>query len=121
MKICWDNLEGFSIGIRTGQFRRGHYTYIEIDTCSNCGESYLMNKYKPTKYCCVSCGKQSSSYTHNEATREKIEPGLALDPDNGIACCKICHNKYGHKNECSPWNLSRIKCNKEKDNEQNNY
>ena len=33
----------------------------------------------------------------------KTHPLLALDPDNGVACCEDCHYKYGHKTgtECS--------------------
>jgi hypothetical protein len=72
MKICWDMLEGIHLGERNKELRKGHYTYIEMDKCINCGESYLMNKYEPTAYCCVSCGKHGSGYTHSKSTREKI-------------------------------------------------
>ena len=72
MKICWDNLREFTLGKRNKELRKGHYTYIEKDSCVNCGEPYLMNKYSPTDCCCVSCGKISSDYNHNEKTRKKI-------------------------------------------------
>ena len=72
MKICWGNLDDFSIGKRRKELRKGHYTYIEKDSCKNCGESYLMNVYKPTEYCCVSCGKKGSDYFHSESTKRKI-------------------------------------------------
>lgn len=72
MKMCWCNLEGFVLGKRNGELRKGHYTYIEKDNCANCGEPYLMNKYQPTKYCCISCGKFGSDYIHSEETRKKI-------------------------------------------------
>ena len=38
----------------------------------------------------------------------KTHPLLALDPDNGVACCKDCHIKYGHKTgtECSTGSLA---------------
>ena len=72
MNICWDNLEGFYLVKRTKEFRKGYYSYIEMDACVNCGKPYLMNKYKPTKHCCVSCGKYGSGYTHGEEARKKI-------------------------------------------------
>lgn len=72
MKICWDNLDGFILGKRNGELRKGNYTYIEMDKCLNCGDPYLMNKANPTDYCCISCGKHGSDYVHNEATKLKI-------------------------------------------------
>jgi hypothetical protein len=40
MKMCWENLEGFVLGKRKGELRKGHYTYIEKDKCANCGEPF---------------------------------------------------------------------------------
>ena len=34
-----------------------------------------MNKYQPTAYCCITCGKIGSDYNHSKETRRKI--GLA--------------------------------------------
>ncbi len=49
---------------------------------------------------CEYCGEQAEDAHHSRP--QKLEPGLALDPDFGIACCKRCHHKYGHTNrECT--------------------
>ena len=45
---------------------------------------------------------------------QKTHPHLALDPDNGIICCGArsknkCHYKYGHKDECNLYSLSKKK------------
>ncbi len=72
MKLCWDNLEGIILGKRSKELRKGHYTYVERDSCANCGQPYLMNKYKPTNYCCISCGKLDSGYKHSKEIRKKI-------------------------------------------------
>ncbi|RKX67075.1 MAG: hypothetical protein DRP42_01505 [Tenericutes bacterium] len=72
MKICWATLEDVVLGERSKQLRKGHYTYVEITECARCGDSYLMNKYKPTKYCCISCGKHASDYSHSKEARRKI-------------------------------------------------
>lgn len=57
---------------------------------------------------CEYCGKKATVAHHIEP--KKLEPGLALDPINGIACCSECHYKYGHKDECSTGNLSKVSC-----------
>ena len=35
---------------------------------------------------------------------------FSLDPDFGLACCKKCHYKYGHRDECSPIQLAQMIC-----------
>lgn len=60
------------------------------------------------KYKCEICGKKAEHAHHIQP--KKLEPGLALDPDNGLAVCEECHYKYGHKDECSTVNLANISC-----------
>ncbi len=42
----------------------------------------------------------------------KLEPGYALDPDNGVIFCEKCHYKIGHEKgtECSTGKLSNKIC-----------
>jgi len=61
-----------------------------------------------SNYKCVYCGEKAELAHH--IIPKKVNPALALDPDNGIACCKECHNKYAHKGECSFVELARFKC-----------
>lgn len=64
--------------------------------------------FKRADYKCEYCG-QVATDAHHERPK-KLEPFFVLDPDNGIACCKECHNKYGHKNDCSTGALASIIC-----------
>lgn len=59
-------------------------------------------------YKCEYCSKEAKHVHHSRP--QKLEPGFVLDPDFGIACCEKCHYKYGHKDECSTGNLSKIIC-----------
>ncbi len=70
-------------------------------------------------YKCEICGLKAEHAHHIQP--KKLEPGLALDPENGLAVCKECHYKYGHADSCSTGSLASIKCNKEKDNEKIRY
>jgi len=63
---------------------------------------------KRANYVCEYCNK-SAKYAHHIRPK-KLEPFFALDPDYGISCCKECHYKYGHKEECSTGNLAREVC-----------
>lgn len=63
---------------------------------------------KRADYKCEGCGAEAEHAHHIQP--KKIEPGLALDPDNGLAVCKACHYKYGHKNECSTGKLANTIC-----------
>lgn len=58
---------------------------------------------------CEICGDTATDAHHIEP--KKLQPMLALDPDNGLALCKSCHYKYGHSGECSTGNLANIICN----------
>lgn len=59
-------------------------------------------------YECEYCGKTATDAHHERP--KKLEPFFALDPDNGIACCKECHYKYGHRDDCSTGVLASIIC-----------
>lgn len=64
---------------------------------------------KRANYKCEYCGEKAKHAHHIEP--KKLAPGLALDPENGLACCVKCHYKYGHKDECSSSSLSKRVCN----------
>jgi len=53
--------------------------------------------FKRAKYKCEYCGELAEDAHHSRP--QKLEPGLTLDPDFGIACCKKCHHKYGHTDQ----------------------
>ncbi|MHA1701001.1 MAG: NUMOD3 domain-containing DNA-binding protein [Promethearchaeota archaeon] len=65
---------------------------------------------KREEYICEFCGGVATIAHHEKPV--KTHPLLALDPDNGIACCKECHYKYGHKTgtECSTGALANKIC-----------
>jgi len=59
---------------------------------------------------CEYCEELATHVHHSRP--QKLEPGFALDPDFGIACCESCHYKYGHKTgtECSTGQLTNAVC-----------
>lgn len=59
---------------------------------------------------CQYCGAPANIVHHEKP--QKTHPHLSVDPDNGIACCFKCHNKYGHKKgtECSTGSLANLVC-----------
>lgn len=63
---------------------------------------------KRAKHKCEICNSYAEHAHHIRP--KKLEPGLALDPENGVALCKNCHYKYGHVDECSADKLSSIIC-----------
>jgi hypothetical protein len=63
---------------------------------------------KRANYECEYCGNPAEDVHHIRPF--KYEPFFALDVDFGIAVCKKCHNKYGHKDECSMWNIANTIC-----------
>jgi len=60
---------------------------------------------------CEYCHTTENLQVHHEIP-QKIEPGYALDPINGIIACKDCHYEKGHKagSECSTSNLANKIC-----------
>lgn len=65
------------------------------------------------KNVCEICGSDKDLQVHH-IIPQKIEPYFSLDPDNGVILCgnksNNCHNKYGHKDECSYGKLSTLYC-----------
>jgi len=59
-------------------------------------------------YKCEYCEDEAIDVHHIKP--QKLEPFFTLDPDFGIACCKKCHYKYGHKDECSTGKISQTIC-----------
>ena len=59
-------------------------------------------------YKCQFCGEKATDVHHEKP--QKLEPFFALDPDFAWSCCKECHYKYGHKDECSTGNLAAKIC-----------
>jgi len=59
-------------------------------------------------YNCEYCGEKAILAHHIKP--KKLTPFEALDPENGIACCSICHYKYGHVDWCSTTNIANKHC-----------
>jgi len=60
---------------------------------------------------CEYCHATEDLHVHHEVP-QKIVPGYALDPDNGIIACEKCHYEKGHATgtECSTGNLANKIC-----------
>jgi hypothetical protein len=60
---------------------------------------------------CEYCHATENLHVHHEVP-QKIVPGYALDPDNGIIACEKCHYEKGHAigTECSTGNLANKIC-----------
>jgi len=73
-------------------------------------QTWRLNVLEREDYLCEYCEEKATHVHHSRP--QKLEPGFSLDPDFGIACCKDCHYKYGHKTgtECSTGNLSQEVC-----------
>ena len=61
-------------------------------------------------YTCQICGSKENLHCHH-IEPVKLKPEYSLDPENGIFLCEKCHYKYGHKDECSTGQLSKMICN----------
>jgi len=120
MKICWDNLNKLYYDNKLLCLKDKHNNpYYFIDKCIICGELkklYTSEEYQTFRqqvleredYKCEYCGEKAIHVHHSRP--QKLEPGFALDPDFGVACCQKCHYKYGHKDECSTRNLANKVC-----------
>lgn len=63
---------------------------------------------KRSNHLCEYCGKPANTAHHIRP--KKLEPFFALDPDYGVACCKECHIRYGHRDECSTGAIASVIC-----------
>jgi hypothetical protein len=62
-------------------------------------------------YSCQYCGSKENLHCHH-IIPIKLDPMLALDPDNGIVLCENCHYKIGHgQNGCKTGQLANKQCN----------
>lgn len=64
MKICWDMLEDIYL-TRSGTFRKNSVIYVYKEACMECGEPYLAEKRRQSKFCSHSCavsGKNNPMY-----------------------------------------------------------
>jgi len=78
---------------------------------SNTNKEYqTFRKFVLTRddYICQFCGKKATDVHHERP--KKVEPFFSLDPDYAWSCCKQCHYKFGHKDECSTGKLANIIC-----------
>jgi hypothetical protein len=87
------------------------YTSAEYSTWKE--EVYYRQKIEnntDTNFC-EYCHATENLHVHHEVP-QKIVPGYALDPINGIIACEDCHYKYGHEKgtECSTGNLANKIC-----------
>lgn len=76
MKLTYENMKN-GYWNKNGVFRKGSNTYIKYNTCSVCGDPYLTNKYKPSKFCCYFCRNSRKNHSmfgkkHSEETKRKI-------------------------------------------------
>lgn len=73
MKICWDNLEKIKLN-RNGDFSDGKNSYIYMNSCKSCGESYLSRKDIIGDFCNKSCsnnGKFNNFYRKKHSNESK--------------------------------------------------
>jgi hypothetical protein len=87
------------------------YTQEEYSTWRN--EVFLRQRIEnntDTNFC-EYCHVTENLHAHH-IQPQKLEPGFALDPINGIVVCEDCHYKYGHEKgtECSTGNLASKIC-----------
>ena len=65
MKICWDNLEDVYLSTR-GNLRHKNTTYVEVEGCKICGESFLQARTQDNDFCSRSCAQIGISDEHRE-------------------------------------------------------
>ena len=68
MKICWDTLESVRL-TRKGNFRKGTDTYTYYESCEKCGEPYLAEKRRRSKFCGRSCAMGGKNNIMYESSR----------------------------------------------------
>jgi hypothetical protein len=98
---CKNECPLFNLRCDPYQTNEKNYTQEEYQIFRN----YILER---DNYICQYCGKLAE-HVHHERP-QKLEPFFSLDPDLAWSVCKYCHYKYGHKDECSTGNLSKIIC-----------
>ena len=78
-----------------------YYTSVEYQTF----RKFVLER---DNYICQFCGGKATDVHHERP--QKLEPFFSLDPDFAWSCCKECHYKYGHKDECSTGKLASKIC-----------
>jgi len=58
---------------------------------------------------CEYCDGEERLQAHH-IVPQKINPFLAIDPDNGMVACKKCHLNIAHEDECSTGQLAKLNC-----------
>jgi hypothetical protein len=86
MQICWDSLEKIRYNEKTGTFRVGRGTYYEIDSCLNCGESFLGQKHT-TLYCSEHCRYSSKEFKELMSRAGKLHSVETIE--------KMCRDRKG--------------------------
>ena len=87
--------------------------YLVIDNKEQFYNNYELSIWskevlKRANYKCEYCGQLAEHAHHIQP--KKLEPGIALDPVNGLGVCKKCHYRYGHSGECASIKLGSNKC-----------
>lgn len=90
MKLCWDNLKNLRL-TKNGNLKRCNTSYVEMDSCRHCGNSYLTIKWRPSYYCTRSCAlsggrhplynKHPSELTRKRMSKSAIRRGFANNPN----------------------------------------
>lgn len=96
MKICWDNLEKLRYNTITQKWYRGNKSYIYIEKCKMCGESYLTRYDVMGCFCSMKCsGKNNKKELKNKRFGRLVvlKDVLKRDRDMIVWKCKCdCGN-----------------------------
>ena len=82
--------------------RSRHKKYIEYFFTDYELKTWSKEVLKRAGYKCEICNKPAEHAHHIQP--KKLEPFLAIDPENGLAVCSNCHIKYGHSNNSCGFN-----------------
>ncbi len=91
--------------IKAGIIKEEYYTSEEYNI-------FREEVLKRAEYKCEYCGEKVEHVHHIKP--QKLEPFFSLDPDYGIACCKICHYEKGHRGDCSTGKIANKVCERTK-------
>lgn len=95
MKICWGMLEGVYLTIN-GTFRKGSETYIYKESCIKCGEPYLAEKRRNTKFCSISCSSKDRGHSIEARKKiSKVHTGKAISIEHREKLAKSMSKRVG--------------------------